>query len=76
MVETAHGTPDVVGADQGGMDRVASHPASLILLCNVVQETSTIVNQPLPLHQYSLLWVSTPSATFYAKFLDQCLWGQ
>ena len=31
---------------------------------------STIINQPPPLHQYSLLWVVTPSATFHEKFLD------
>ena len=57
----------------GGVDRVASHPPSLVLLCNIVLETSTIINQPPPLHQYSLLWVATPSATFHAKFLDQRL---
>ena len=34
---------------------------------------STIINQPPPFHQYSLLWVATPSATFHAKFLDQRL---
>jgi hypothetical protein len=32
-----------------------------------------ITNQPPPLHQYSVLWVVTPSATFRAKFLDQRL---
>ena len=34
---------------------------------------STIINLPLPLHQYSLLWVATPSATFPCKFLDHHL---
>ena len=35
---------------------------------------STIINQPPPLHQYGLLWVAIPSATFHAKFLDQRLY--
>ena len=34
---------------------------------------STIINQPPPLHQYGLLWVATPSATFHEYFLDQRL---
>ena len=42
-------------------------------LCYVVLKTSTIINQPPSLHQYSLLWVATPSATFHEKFLDQRL---
>ena len=46
---------------------------SLVLLCYVVLKMSTIINQPPPLHQYSLLWVATPSATFHEKFLDQRL---
>ena len=47
------------GADPGGVDRVTSHPPSLVVLCNVVLETFTIVIQPPPLHQHSLLWVAT-----------------
>ena len=34
---------------------------------------STVINQPPPLHQYGLLWVATPSASFHTKFLDQHL---
>jgi hypothetical protein len=54
----------------GGVDGVASHPASLILLC--IGDIHHYYSAT-PLHQYSLLWVVSPSATFHAKFLDQHL---
>ena len=32
-----------------------------------------LISHPGHLHQYSLIWVATLSATFHAKFLDQRL---
>ena len=52
---------------RGGGDWVASHPPSLVLLCNVVLEMSTIIYQPPPppLHQYGLLPHQPPSMQIF-----------
>ena len=71
------GTLNITNLQQGGVDRVVSHPLhlySLALPCysNVQEMADCDHNQPCThfAHQYSL-WVATPSATFHAKFLDQ-----
>ena len=40
----------IVGLIQRGWIGVASHPPSLLFLCNIVLKMSTIINQPPPLH--------------------------
>ena len=46
--------------------RAAYSKDSIVLLYKVYSIGD--VNQPPTLHQYSLLWVATLSATFHAKF--------